>query len=63
MAKLIKVMPTLAFVADKISAVDINNENKKQVRVFIPGIVSGYILNCDSEETARELYDNIVNEL
>ena len=63
MKKILKLEPSATLVLDKISAVDISNENPQCVRVFMSGVKDGYYINCGSEEGAKKLYNQIINAL
>lgn len=61
MKKVIELEDRGFVVVDKISAANINFENDKQVRIFCEGIDNGYYINCPDAETARKLYNKVLN--
>ena len=65
MAKLLKLTDSITFVLDKISAVDISGDksDEVEVRVFMPGVLNGYIVKCTNSETANECYNRIIKAL
>ncbi len=65
MAKLLKLTDSVTFVLDKISAIDISEDKSDEVgvRVFMPGVLNGFIVKCANSETAKECYNKIIKAL
>ena len=65
MAKLLKLMDSVTFVLDKISAIDISGDKSDNVgvTVFMSGVLNGYFIKCTNSETAKECYNRIIKAL
>lgn len=49
------------FILKKIDAVDISSDDKTVVRVFMQGVPTGYHLNCGDEETAKKVFNELLD--